>query len=360
VEADVLTDKTPNGRESSQSSVRAGSWVSLVLPLALSLSIVACTPSQDSNLGNAARQGASSSSSQSPEKPHRRGLRVGFSQIENQNPWRIAQTISITAEAARLGIELVYADAQGKTEKQLDDVKYLLAQDIDYLIFDPREYEASVQSMLEAKKFRVPVILVDRSVRGTPGEDYLTQIAPDFSWEGKAAAKWLAKFKRQRARIVEITGTTGSSAAIERHSGFVQALQDYPGMAIVQSQTADFLRAEAQKVMENIIQEASGEFDCVFAHNDEMAIGVIQALKVAGLMPGHDVVVVGIDGTKDALKAIIAGEMGATVTCNPFYGPSTFDAIQKLAAGEKLPYRIVIPDYVIDISNAEEEIKKAF
>lgn len=288
-------------------------------------------------------------------------LVVGFSQLENENPWRIAQTISMVQEAERLGIDLRYADAGGDTEKQLQDVQNLLAQGIDYLVFDPREYEESAPALKYAKDRDVPVIVVDRDVRGEAGTDYVTRIATDFYQEGRNAGQWLVQhYGEMPLRVIEITGTEGSSAAIDRQAGFRSVLDRYPEHTVILAATADFVRAEAQRVMENVIQSVDGGFNSVFAHNDEMAIGVIQALKNAGLEPGVDAVIVGIDGARDAVKAIIAGEMGATVIVNPRYGPVTFETILALERGETVPEEIIIPDGVIDADNAEELIEDSF
>ena len=288
-------------------------------------------------------------------------LVVGFSQIENENPWRIAQTISMVEEARARGMTLVYADAGGRTDKQLSDVRELLAQGIDYLVFDPREYIQSAPALTYAREAGVPVIVIDRAVQGSPGVDYVTRIATDFVAEGRNAAEWLlANHGVQPLSILEVTGTPGSSAAIDRQNGFRAVMNRHAQHTIVAELGADFVRADAQRVMENFIQTDARTFNAVFAHNDEMAIGVIQALKNAGKRPGVDVVVVGIDGARDAVKAIIAGEMGATVIVNPRYGPITFDVIEKLARGEPVPTFILIPDGIIDSHNAADKIDQSF
>lgn len=294
------------------------------------------------------------------EQESEAALRVGFSQVENENPWRIAQTISMTEEATRRNVELIYADAGGNTDKQIDDVRYLIEQNIDYLILDPREYEKSAPALEIARKADVPVIVIDRSVKGEAGVDYLVEIVPDFHREGERAGQWLKDALAGTGNVVELLGTPGSSAAIGRHEGFRGAISDAPGLKVIEAKSADFLRAEAQRVMESIIQGKGSHITAVFGHNDEMAIGAIQALKNAGLEPGEDVLVVGIDGAKDAVKAIIAGEMGATVVNDPFYGPMTFDVIERIERGEVVPERIVRKETVIDRSNAAEEIDNAF
>ena len=195
---------------------------------------------------------------------------------------------------------------------------------------------------------------------GEPGTDYVTLVAPDFVWEGQQAAEWLKNAKNGHAKIVEITGTPGSSAMIDRQKGFMDVVNKEEDMVIVASETGNFTRAEAQKTMEKIIETKAGQFDTIFAHSDEMAIGVLQALKSAGIMPGKDVMVIGIDGQKEAVQAIIDEEMACTVTCSPNYGPIVFDIIEKLLDGEPVEPNIVMPDYIIDKTNASGELDKAF
>ena len=194
----------------------------------------------------------------SAEQEDSNKIRIGFSQTGNQVGWRIAQTESIVEEGKSRGYEIVYTDAEEDTEKQIADVEEILAQDVDYLIFDPREYEASAAVLEMAKGAKVPVIVVDRAVVGEPGVDYVTLIAPDFVWEGQQAAEWLKDAKNGQTKIVEITGTPGSSAMIDRQNGFQQVISTEPDMVIVASESGNFTREEAQKTMENIIHTMAG------------------------------------------------------------------------------------------------------
>jgi galactofuranose transport system substrate-binding protein len=305
--------------------------------------------------GKKAETPAPAPAAEAPKK-----LKVGFSQMENNGPWRIAETNSIKEEAAKRGIELVYTDAQGQTAKQVSDVEDMIAQKVDYILLAPREFEGLAPALQSAKAAGIPVILIDRAAAGEAGVDYVTLIASDFILEGKMAGEWLAKTTNGKANIVELTGTTGSSVAKDRADGFLEAIKAYPDMKIIASQTGDFARANGQKVMENIIQAKGKEITAVYAHNDEMAIGAMQALKAAGMVPGKDVTLISIDGQKDALKAIIAGELGASVECNPKFGPSAFDVIEKLEKGEKVPTMIVNPDRFYDKNNAAEFVDQAY
>ena len=287
-------------------------------------------------------------------------LKVGFSQMENNGPWRIAETNSIKDEAKKRGIDLVYTDAQSQTAKQVSDVEDMIAQKVDYILLAPREFEGLAPALQSAKKAKIPVILIDRAAAGKAGEDYVTLIASDFILEGQKAGEWLAKQTNGKANIVELTGTTGSSVAKDRQDGFMKAIKAFPDMKVIASQDGDFARANGQKVMENIIQAKGKDITAVYAHNDEMAIGAIQAIKAAGKVPGKDITILSIDGEKDGLKAIIAGEMGATVECNPRFGPSAFDVVEKLVKGEKVPDKIVNPDQFFDKSNAAQNVDAAY
>ncbi|MGE5581062.1 MAG: ABC transporter substrate-binding protein [Bacillota bacterium] len=289
-------------------------------------------------------------------------IKVGFSQMEYNNPFRIAETNSIREEASKRGYELICTDAKSQITKQIADVKKLVAKGVDYLILAPREYEGLTPALKLARKAGIPVILIDRETAGRPGIDYITIIASDFIREGERAAAWLVKSTGGKANIVELTGTIGSSVARDRSLGFRNVIAKYPRMKIITSQSGDFFRTTGEKVMEGIIQTYGSKIkiNAVYAHNDEMAIGAIQALKAAGLTPGKDVILVSIDGERDALKAIVAGELGATVECSPRFGPKVFDVIERHLRGEKIPFKIVNNDRFFDINNASDYIESAY
>lgn len=304
-------------------------------------------------------EGSESTTENTEKKSDEGKVKVAFSQCQSSDPWRIAETNDIKRAAEENGYDLIYTDAQGNTSKQISDVEDICAQDVDYLILDAREYEASAACLDVAKKAGVEVILIDRLVKGTVGEDYLTYIGTDFIWEGKEAGKWLAEALGGKGKIVEISGTAGSTAAIDRQAGFMEVVNENPDMEVIASQTADFSRSEAQSTMENILQSSGNDIAAVFAHNDEMGLGVIQAIKGAGLEPGKDIIVVSCDGQSDAVKAVIAGELGCTVTCNPYYGDITFEVLDKIIKGEKVEETYILEDVVIDSKNAEERLPLA-
>jgi ABC-type sugar transport system substrate-binding protein len=336
---------------------RTAKMFSLLMIIALVAVLAACGGKKAEPAGSGS---PAASSSNAGDGGTTKKLKVGFSQMETNNPWRIAETNSIKEEAAKRGIELVYTDAQSQTSKQVSDVEDMIAQKVDYILLAPREFEGLVPALEAAKAAKIPVILIDRAAKGVAGEDFVTLIASNFIEEGHRAGEWLVKEMNGKGNIVELLGTTGSSVAKDRADGFAQAIKASPDMKVISSQSGDFARANGQKVMENIIQAKGKEITAVYAHNDEMAIGAIQALKAAGMKPGVDVKIVSVDGSKDALKAIVAGELGATVECNPFFGPKAFEVIEKLEKGETVEPLIVNPDRFFDINNAEKMIDSAF
>ncbi|MDQ3803218.1 MAG: ABC transporter substrate-binding protein [Acidobacteriota bacterium] len=288
-------------------------------------------------------------------------LRVGFSQTENDGPWRIAETKSMQDEAARRGHELIVTDARGDTANQVSNLEDLIAQRVDAIFLAPREAQGFEGPLQAAKEAGIPVFLIDRELRGArAGSDYVTFIGSNFIEEGRRAGEWLAAHTKGTAGIIELLGTAGSSVANDRHQGFADAIRPYPDMKIITSQDGNFTRAQGQKVMENLIQAHRNSITAVYAHNDEMALGAIQALKAANMQPGKDVLIVSVDGQKSALEAIARGEMNATVECNPRFGPIAFDTLEKYRRKEPIPPKIIIPDRFFDSSNAARFVNEAY
>jgi ribose transport system substrate-binding protein len=280
--------------------------------------------------------------------------------MESDNPWRIAQTKSLRDEAALRHIDLVVTDAQGQTAKQVSDVEDLIARRVNLILLAPREYEGLTPALQSAHDAHIPVILVDREAAGTVGQDYVTFLGSNFVEQGRRAAEWLAHATHGHANIVELTLTPGSSVARDRAAGFREALAHYPDMHIVASQTGDASRAKGEQVMQNIAQSLGPTITAVYAHNDEMALGAIQALKSSGRKPGTDVTVVSVDGERAALEAIVAGDLGCTVESNPRFGPLAFETIAKLRAAQPIPPKILLTDRLFDKQNAAQFVADAY
>ncbi|MCJ8054938.1 ABC transporter substrate-binding protein [Shinella curvata] len=297
-----------------------------------------------------------------PKLAQKDTYKVGFAQTESNNPWRIAQTNSMKAEAEKLGYQLVYTDAAGSAAKQVADVNSMIAQGVDVIFLAPREEKPLIPAVMAAKKAGIPVILLDRSVDPSlakAGEDYLTFIGSNFVEEGKRVAEWLAKNANGKSKIIELEGTTGSSPANDRKKGFDEAIQAAGGFEIVASQTGDFARDKGRQVAEALLQ-AHPDADIIYAHNDEMAIGAIAALEAAGKVPGKDVLVLSIDGGKEAVQLVVDGKIAAVVECNPRFGPKAFETMQRYAKGETIEPTLVNEDKFYDASNAAAELANAY
>ena len=283
---------------------------------------------------------------------------MGFSQIGAESAWRTANTESIKSEAEKRGIELKFSDAQQKQENQIKAIRSFIAQKVDVIAFSPVVESGWEPVLQEAKKAGIPVIVSDR--RPDVSEDlYVTFIGSDFVAEGRMAAEWLAKKLNGKARIVELQGTVGSAPANDRQKGFAEAIATQPGMKVIFSQTGEFTRAKGKEVMEAFLKSPQGNaFDALYAHNDDMALGAIQALEEAGKKPGKDVVIVSIDGVKDAFQAMVDGKLNCTVECNPLLGPPLFDAIEAVMAKKPLEKRTIMKDGIFDETVAKDEISK--
>jgi simple sugar transport system substrate-binding protein len=283
-------------------------------------------------------------------------LVVGFSQIGAESGWRTAETESIQSEAKKRGIDLRFSDAQQKQENQIKALRAFLAQRVDAIILAPVVETGWEPVLREIKRARIPVVLVDRGIKVSDDSLYTTLIASDFVAEGRMAGEWLAKKLDGKGNVVELQGTAGAAPANDRKKGFAEALQKYPALRIVKSQSGDFTRAKGKEVMEAFLKAEGKNINAVYAHNDDMALGAIQAIEEAGLKPGKDVIVVSIDGIKPAFEAMVAGKLNCTVECNPLLGPSAFDAVEAAVSGKLVQKKIVVKDAVYDQSTAKDVI----
>ena len=300
--------------------------------------------------------GTSTPTTTAAEKSGGGKVTVGFSQIGAESAWRTAETESIRSEAAKRGVELKFADAQGKQENQLRAVRNFITQRVDAIIVAPVVETGWEPVLQDAQRAKIPVILVDRGVTA-PEALYTTLIGSDFVAEGRMAGEWLAKATNGQCNIAELQGTTGAAPANDRAKGFREAIGSHPGMKIILSQTGDFTRAKGKDVMEAFLKSPQGkDIQAVYAHNDDMALGAIQAIEEAGKKPGTDIKVVSIDAVKGAFEAMVAGKLNCTVECNPLLGPAAFDAVEKALAGQAVPKKTIVEDQVFEQAQAKDVI----
>jgi galactofuranose transport system substrate-binding protein len=282
---------------------------------------------------------------------------VGFSQSEStSNPFRATETASITEEANRLGIKLIQRNANANVPQQNTDIQDMIAQGAQVLIVAPENSDGLAPAFAAAKAKHIPVLTIDRTVNGTACSDFIGFIGSDFTGQAKIAADDLAAALGDNGKVAVLQGTSGNNVAQERTDGFTQQLAaKHPGLTVVASQTANFDQATGQKVMEQMLQ-SHPDITGVYAQNDTMALGAIQAIRAAGKTPGKDIKIVGIDGTREAVQAVASGVMAADVETNPRFGPLAFQTLQKFY-GPGAPTKVIISDHHFTSGNAADALK---
>lgn len=271
------------------------------------------------------------------------GETIGFSQIGSESGWRAAETTLTRSQAEERGYQLQFSDAQQRQENQIAAIRSFVAQGVDAILLAPVVATGWDSVLQEAAEAEIPVVLLDRQV-DSADDLYLTAVGSDLVHEGEVAGQWLVdEVAGEPCRIVELQGTTGSSPAIDRKTGFENAIAGHDNLEIVRSQTADFTRARGKEVMESFLQAEGGGADicALYAHNDDMAVGAIQAIKEAGLAPGTDILVVSIDAVPDIFQAIAAGEANATVELMPNMAGPAFDTLEAYWADGTMPEKFI-------------------
>lgn len=279
-------------------------------------------------------------------------LKIGFAQTGAESAWRTANSESMKAEAARRGIDLKFSDGQGKQENQIRALRSFIAQKVDAIVLAPLVETGWDPVLRDAKRAGIPVIITDRSIATTDESLYACFIGSDFLEEGRMAAEWLAKKTGGKGRIVELQGTPGSAPANDRRKAFAEGIAKHSELKIIDSQSGDFRRTGGKEVMEAFIKKHGKAINIVYAHNDDMALGAVQAIEEAGMKPGADIIIVSIDAVREGVQAVVAGKINCTVECNPLFGPKVYDTVTKVLAGEKVPRKSYNKDELFDATNA--------
>jgi len=283
---------------------------------------------------------------------------LGFSQVGAESEWRTANTESIKASAKEAGIELKFSDAQQKQENQIKALRSFIAQKVDVIAFSPVVQSGWGTVLREAKAAGIPVILSDRAVDEKDDSLWVSFMGSDFVEEGRRAGRWLVEKSKGGSgdvNIVELQGTVGSAPAIDRKKGFEEVIGADKRFKIIRSQTGDFTRAKGKEVMEAFLKAEGKKINVLYAHNDDMAIGAIQAIEEAGLKPAKDIIIISVDAVKGAFEAMIAGKLNVSVECSPLLGPQLMQAVKDLKAGKTLPKRIVTKEGVFPMEVAAKE-----
>ncbi|WP_262284284.1 ABC transporter substrate-binding protein [Micromonospora sp. MA102] len=285
-------------------------------------------------------------------------ITLGFSQVGAESGWRTANTTSIKEAATEAGIELKFDDAQQKQENQIKAIRNFIQQKVDVIAFSPKVESGWDTVLKEAKDAKIPVILTDRAVDSADKSLYKTFLGSDFVKEGRLAGEWLVEQEKAATgpvNIVELQGTTGSAPANDRKKGFAEAIGANPNLKIIASQSGDFTRAGGKQVMEQFLK-ANPKIDVLFAHNDDMGLGALEAITAAGKVPGKDIKIITVDAVKDGMQALADGKFNFIAECSPLLGPQLMDLVKKVKNGETVPARIETQETTFTQEQAKEAL----
>jgi simple sugar transport system substrate-binding protein len=290
-----------------------------------------------------------------------KALVLGFSQIGAESEWRTANTTSVQSAAQEAGITLRFSDAQQKQENQIKALRSFIAQRVDVIAFSPVVETGWETVLREAKAAKIPVILTDRAVEVSDDSLFVSLIGSDFVEEGRAPAAGC--WNTPRARRATSTSSScrapvGSAPANDRKKGFAEIIAAIRVTRSSVRRPATSRAPRARRSWRPSSRPKARRINVLFAHNDDMAIGAIQAIEEAGFKPGSDITIISIDGVKGAFEAMIAGKLNVTVECSPLLGPQLMAAVKDVAAGKPIPKRIITEESVFPMEVAAQELPK--
>ncbi|GGO04301.1 LacI family transcriptional regulator [Microbispora rosea subsp. aerata] len=283
---------------------------------------------------------------------------MGFAQVGAESGWRTANTKDIQEAAKAAGVELKFSDAQQKQENQIKAIRSFIQQKVDVIAFSPVVESGWDTVLKEAQNAKIPVILTDRAVDSKDTSLYKTFLGSDFVEEGRKAGQWLVeqyKDSSEDVNIVQLEGTTGSAPANDRKAGFQEVISADPKFKIIASQTGDFTRAKGKEVMEAFLK-SNPDIDVLYAHNDDMGLGAIEAIEGAGKVPGKDIKIITVDAVRDGMQALADGKINFIVECSPLLGAQLMDLAKKVVAGEQVPQRVVTEETTFTQEQAKEAL----
>jgi ribose transport system substrate-binding protein len=283
-------------------------------------------------------------------------LVIGFSQGTMNHPWRVAMVDGNKKYATEHypDVDLVVTDGQNQATKQVSDVESLISRGIKVLVISPLQAQALTPIVKQAMEANIPVVTLDRAVN----TKVTCQVGAQNKPIGVEAGKFIAEKLNGKGNVIEVQGTAGASATIDRHDGFRDALKDSPGIKVVADQFCDYLREPAVKFVEDMLQRfGPGQLQAIYAHNDEMALGAIKAVEAAGR--SKEIVIIGIDGQNSAFQAVRDGKLAATFIY-PFCAPEGIEYAYKIAKGEQVPPVVELKSTQVDPSNIDQYLGKGF
>ena len=344
----------------------------IVFTAVIGLTLVACTntgTTPSGTTGAGAEQTVKASSGPTCSLADYKGTKidlkdaiVGFSQSEKEdNPFRIAETKSITDEAAKAGVKkFIKTNAQSTLSKQISDIQDLISQGAQVLIVAPLNSDGLEPALASARAKNIPVLTIDRKLNATACTDYVAFLGSDFIEQGKRAADQLIKGTGAKGNVAILLGASGNGVTTDRTKGFVDEMAaSAPAIKIVAKQTGNFDRATGQSVTEQLLQ-AHPEITAIYAENDEMGLGAQAAIIAAGKSPGKDIQIYSVDGTKNAVQQIVAGAYNGVIESNPRFGALAFATLKSFLGGTAVGQSIVIDDSEYTPTNAAKKVDSAF
>jgi galactofuranose transport system substrate-binding protein len=312
-----------------------------VLIGAMALTIAGC--SSGSSASDSAAPADASAAAEAPAAGEL--ISVGFAQTGSESGWRSANTESMkTAFSEANGFDLTFNAADNDPAAQIAAVRSFINQGVDAIVMAPIVEDGWEDVLQEAADAGIPVILEDRTVTA-PDSLFASWVGLDFRKEGVTAGEWAKEqFGDTATKMVVLEGTTGSAPANDRAEGFDEAIA---GSQIekIDSQTGDFTRDGGKKVMEGFLQKYGADgIDLVYAHNDDMALGAIEAIEAAGAVPGEDIKIISIDAVHDGMQALIDGKINYIVECNPLLGELAAGLVKDVLAGNPVEKAIYVED----------------
>ena len=267
---------------------------------------------------------------------------VGFSQLGSESSWRIANTVSMEQAAKEAGFSLMMENANQKQEKQIDAIRSFIAYRVDVIVFSPIVETGWDNVLTEAKQAGIPVILMDRMIETKDDSLYTAYIGADFYAEGRRAGEYLVRkadaLGAEHLRIAEIHGTKDSTPMRDRQRGFMDVIAKDERFEVIDSVDGDFLRSKGEECAEQLLkQHGTKGIDVIYSHNDSMMLGVLDVLEKKKIQPGKDILLITVDGEKDAVDALKAGRINCVVQCTPDLGPAVMELVRDLTEGKALP-----------------------
>jgi ABC-type sugar transport system substrate-binding protein len=284
---------------------------------------------------------------------------LGFAQVGTESNWRIAHTNSVISAASDANIELLYENAEQSQDKQIELIRSFITRKVDVIAFSPRTETGWDGVLQEAKLAGIPVILSDREVNVADDTLWTSYIGSDFVEEGRRAATWLVNETDDKSRvynILELQGTKESAPAIGRKKGFDEIISGHKRLNVIESLVGDFTYKKGKELMTEALRLHGKDIDVVYAHNDDMALGAIEAIEEFGLRPGKDILLISVDATIQAFKAMSIGKLNFVVECNPLLGPQLMKAVKDIVEGKDPPMKIITSESVFPADTAKKEM----